>query len=171
MKRFIAAFAIAAALGGCTTYSPAVPEGYDGPLAKVKDSVIAHSEQEADFFYLSAIGERTIENSHVATRQSNNGRGMQMTPVVLERDIPAREDRVTIVGRSDFAADILALINPVYKVEGDITFHPEANRVYVVKGVIRKDYSAVWIEDAESGEIAGEKVEINGSAELGFFGN
>ncbi|MDH3230310.1 MAG: hypothetical protein OEN55_11000 [Alphaproteobacteria bacterium] len=38
-----------------------------------------------------------------------------------------------------------------------------------MKGELGEDYSAVWIEDQQSGEIVGEKIEIHGSAALGFF--
>jgi hypothetical protein len=88
---------------------------------------------------------------------------------MLERDVPAQPASIEIVGRTEYAAPILALTNPVYQVKGVVTFIPEASKRYVVKGVLSADYSAVWIEDMISQQVVGDKVEVNGSAKLGFF--
>lgn len=169
MKRLLLVLVLAGFLEGCVSYSPSVPKGYDGPVVTIKDSVKIHSPRKADFFYLSAVDDRTIKNSLSQTRETNSGRGFNMEPVVLDHEVPVRESRVTIVGRTTYAADILALTNTVYEVKGDIRFLPDSSKAYVVKGVLGEEYSAIWIEDTETGEIAGEKVEIIGSAALGFF--
>ncbi|MDH3230309.1 MAG: hypothetical protein OEN55_10995 [Alphaproteobacteria bacterium] len=129
MRGILTSIVLAAVLSGCVSYSASVPEGYNGPLANVVDSVKVHSEAEADFFYLSAVDDRTIKNSRLETLSVNYGRGFNMTPVVLDHDIPARECRVTIVGRSEFAAPILAFMNTVYEVKGEIPFQPDSDRV------------------------------------------
>lgn len=163
--------ALAIFLSGCfVTYSPSVPEGYAGPLANVKDSADIRSEQEVVFFYLAAIDGADIKNSPTETRIANSGRGFHMTPLVLDHDIPARETTVTIIGRNEYAADILAIMNPVYQVKGDVAFRPDSDGAYIVKGELKEDYSAVWIEDLKTGEIVTTKVEVYGSAKLGFFG-
>jgi len=169
MKGLLVTLALAAVLSGCVSYSPSVPEDYVGALANVKDSVKVHSVQKADFFYLSAVDGRIIRDSRDETVSANYGRGFNMTPVILDHDIPARECRVTIVGRTEYAAPILAFTNTVHEVKGDMPFRPDSDRVYVVKGNLGEDYSAVWIEGEETGEIVGEKIEIHGSAALGFF--
>lgn len=169
MKKILGVLALAAILGGCVSYSASVPDGYDGPLATVKDSVHVYSVQKADFFYLSAVDDRIIKDSLSETESVNYGRGFNMTPVVLDHDIPAQECRVTIIGRTQYAAPILALTNKVYEVRGEVAFRPQSDAVYVVRGELGEDYSAVWLEEEGTGQIVGEKIEVNGSAALGFF--
>jgi hypothetical protein len=167
MRRFVFAVAAALLLASCT--SNPVPEGYDGPLARVTDSVTWLGRSSADFFYLSKIDGRTIDESLSATNRSNSGRGMIMDPVTIDRRVPARTATVTIVGRRHYAAPILEMARTVYQVSGEIEFTPLPDHSYVVKGILSDKYSAVWIEDKDSRETVGRKVEVLGSAKLGFF--
>jgi PBP1b-binding outer membrane lipoprotein LpoB len=169
MRRVLVVLILSITLNGCATYAPSVPDNYNGPIATVKDSVKTYSTKKADFFYLKAIDGNTIEDSRSRTLRVNSGRGLYMEPVVLDRNIPAKECTVTIVGRTVYAAPILALTNTVYEVSGDMVFNPEQNKTYIVKGELGKEYSAVWIEEAESKQIIGKSIEIKGSAELGIF--
>lgn len=156
-------------MGGCAAYAPSVPDGYTGPLAIVKDSVKKHSTSKADFFYLEKIEGNRIEDSRSKTLAVNYGRGMYMEPFVLDRKVPAKMCTVLIVGRTEYAAPILALTNTVYEVSGELTFKPEPGKTYVVVGELGEEYSAVWIEEEESKQVVGNKVEVKGSAALGFF--
>ena len=112
---------MAISLGGCATFAPPVPEGYKGPVAIMKDSVKPYSERKADFFYVAEIDGKRIENSRVRTLSANQGRGVHMTPSLIERDVPARNATFTLVGRTEYAAPILTLTNTVYQVKGAIT--------------------------------------------------
>jgi len=156
-------------LAGCATTTSPIPENYTGPLATVKDSVKPYSAGKADFFYLSDVDGRRIANSRIATRVTNQGRGMYMKPVVLIRQVPAQPSRFKIFGRTEYAAPILALTSTVYQVTGEIQITPEADKTYVVKGELGENYSAVWIEEEGSGRMIGEKVEVKGSAALGML--
>jgi hypothetical protein len=158
--------AILLLLGACTT-AP-VPEGYKGPVARINDTSTPRSGTSVDFFYIAEVNGRRIQNSAISTRQANYGRGFAMTPSVIGRDIPAEPSTVKIVGRTEHAAPILALMKKVYEVSGETQFTPEANQVYTVKGVLKDDYSAVWIENA-AGAVMGQKIEIKGSSTLDFF--
>lgn len=155
-------------LASCT--SNPVPEGYDGPLAHVTDSVKWRSRSSADFFYLSKIDGQSIDESLSATDRSNYGRGMVMDPVTVDRHVPARTATVTMVGRRHYAAPILEMVNSIYQVSGETEFTPLPDHNYIVKGILGEKYSAVWIEDSDTGETVGRKVEVQGSAKLGFFG-
>lgn len=73
------------------------------------------------------------------------------------------------MGRTEYAAPILALTNAVYEVKGVVEISPEAGKTYVVKGGLSEDHSVVWIEDEATSQVVGRKVEVNGSAKLGFF--
>jgi hypothetical protein len=119
-----------------------------------------------DFFYLAKVNGQTIKESRTSTAQANFGRGFNMTPVMVGRDVPAQSATFTITGRSHFAAPILEMMGRVYEVSGDTSFTPLPDRSYAVKGVLRRDYSAVWIEDIQTGEVVGRKIEINGSSTL-----
>jgi hypothetical protein len=56
-----------------------------------------------------------------------------------------------------------------YEVRGDIRVSPVPNGTYVVKGQLSADYSAVWIESVDTGELLGKKIEIKGSAKLNIL--
>jgi hypothetical protein len=153
---------------GCATYNP-IPEGYTGPRATIKESVQVYSNSKADFFYVDAVDGHEIDNSRINTIQRNSGRGMNMTPYLVEREVPARTCTLRLVGRTEYAAPILAMTNPVYQVKGDIQFTPQAGRTYIVNGKLSDTYSAVWIEEEGAGVVADTSIEVKGSAKLGFF--
>ncbi len=165
----VVAAVLLVALGGCATTAPSVPEGYSGPVAIIKDSVKPWSKSKADFFYISEIDDRRIEDSRTRTLRMNQGRGFSMSPSVVERNVPAQKATFTLVGRTEYAAPILALTKTVYQVTGKITFSPETYRNYVVRGELGENYSAVWLEDEASGKTVGEKIEVNGPSKLGVF--
>lgn len=168
-RKFVAATFLMASLGGCATLAPSVPEGYTGPVAVIKDSVKPLSQSKADFFYISEINDQRVEDSRARTLRINQGRGFSMSPSVIERNVPAQKATFTIVGRTEYAAPILALTNTVYQVTGKVTFSPETYRHYVVRGELGQNYSAVWLEDEATGKLIGEKIEVKGSAKLGTF--
>ena len=159
----------AISLGGCATFTPPVPEGYTGPVAIIKDSVKPITQSKADFFYVSEIDGKRIEDSRIKTRGLNQGRGFNMTPSLVERNVPAQKATFTLVGRTEYAAPILALTNTVYQVTGKVTFAPETYRSYVVRGELGENYSAVWLEDEITSKTIGEKIEVNGPSKLGTF--
>ena len=165
--RFVVIVATAATLGACTS-SP-IPDGYTGPIASVTDSMTQRSATSVDIFYLAKIDGRSIDESLSATRSRNYGRGFAMDPVIVSRDVPAREETFTIVGRTDYAAPILALVNKVYEVSGETRFAPEPNKAYMVRGTLGDEGSAVWIEERDSGKLVGRKIEVKGGSTLGFF--
>lgn len=167
-KRLFPIF-IALMLSGCATTEPPVPENYSGPTALIKDSVKKHSTEKSDFFSLEAIDEKDIPNSRISTRIANHGKGFYMEPVLVERRVKAQPAAFKVVARTEYAAPILALTNPVYQVISKVQFSPESGKVYVVKGELGESYSSVWIEDEQSGQVIGDKAEVKGSAALGFF--
>lgn len=167
MLRFALAIVAASLLASCT--SNPVPDDYHGPVARITDSVMSHGPTSGDFFYLSKIDGRSIDESLSATGRANYGRGLLMNPVVIGRPVPAQASTFTIVGRTHYGAPILEMTNTVYQVSGETEFTPAPNRAYVVKGILAEKYSAVWIEDSETGETVGRKVEVQGSAKLSFF--
>ncbi len=93
-----------------------------------------------------------------------------MTPVSAGRLVPASKPIVLrLIARTEYAAPILVLTNPVYQVKGTIDVTLEPNKHYIVRGQLGESSSSVWLEDAETHQVAGKKTEIEGSAKLGFF--
>jgi hypothetical protein len=152
MKRILFWLSILLSLVGCAT--PPVPPGYSGPLATVRDTARSETANRAQFFYLSAIDGQQIDNVLIATRKANSGRGFSITPVDFVRDIPAKAAILTLEGRIGYGAPIQEIVNSatVYKVEKKITFTPESNKAYVVKGSLTADQQEVWLEEAISGK-------------------
>lgn len=169
MKLIISLLFISVGLTGCVTYQPPVPADYVGPRAIIKDSVKVHSNSKADFFHVSQLDGKDIENSLIRTRVFNHGRGIEMTPVVIQREIPARTTKLSIRGRTEYGAPVLAFANAVYEIKGDVEFTPEPNKVYKIQGELGENYSAVWIEEESTNAVVGKKIEVQGSTALGFF--
>jgi hypothetical protein len=167
MKQLLWVGLVSLALSACA-HNP-VPKGYTGPLATIQDSCTVHSKSKADLFYVSKVNGKKIDNSLTTTRIANEGRGLWMKPVVIGRQVPASKAKFTIVGRTEYAAPILALTNTVYEVTGEIEFVPLADRTYIVKGQLGEDYSAVWIEDVQTEAVMCCKIEVKGSAKLGIL--
>jgi hypothetical protein len=157
-------------LAGCVAFSPSVPEGYTGPQARLEDSAKVYSGSKADFFVLSEIDGKSVRNSLHETVRRNHGRGFVMTPYFITHDVVAGQPlKVTVMGRTVYAAPILALTNDVYEIKGVVEFIPQDDGRYLVRGELSPNYSAVWIEDRATNAVVGTKVEIQGSAKVGFW--
>ena len=167
--RISAALVIGSILGGCATVNPSVPVGYTGPTATIKDSVQVNGGSKADFFYAASIDGKAIEESRGKTIQANYGHGMSMNPQLVERQVPVQAMKLELVGRTHHAAPIQSLTSTEYQVKGVISFTPEANKSYVVKGELGEKYSGVWLVEEGSGNVVGNKIEVNGSAALGVL--
>lgn len=133
-------------------------------VALIRDSARFTSEKKADIFFVSKIGDAKIEDSDMRTEQRNRGMGSSMTPVLVERNVPAQLATFTIVGRARYAAPIVELTSGqrLLDVTGTVTFAPQRHRTYVVRGELGERYAAVWIEeelDAGGSRMIGKKVE------------
>lgn len=157
-------------LSGCVTYAPTLPAGYTGPRATIRDTSLTHGASKVEFFIVDKVNGSDVEDSATKTRIANQGRGFMMTPENVQHEVPAgRPITLDIRARTSYAAPILELTMPVYEVKGQITFTPEADRIYAVKGQLGEDYSAVWVEDTTTQQVIDRKIEVRGSAKLGFW--
>jgi len=155
-------------LAGCVT-TDLVPEDYTGPTAIIEDSTVRNTKSQVDFYYLSQVDGKSVENALGNSRMSSSGGGFNMSIAPVDRRVLPQEAVFEIVGRTGYAAPIQSFTNKVYEVKGDVTFTPQERTVYVVKGTLGESYSAVWIEEKETGNLIGEKIEVEGSAALNFF--
>jgi hypothetical protein len=145
------------------------PSNYDFSMATIKDTVHSINSRECELFFVSQIDGKKIEDSHTKTLLLNSGHGLSMTPYTVEREVSVNNATYTIVGRTEYAAPILALANPVYEIKGQVQASLEKDKIYEVHGELGEDYSAVWLEDATDHKVVGEKIEIHGSAKLGIL--
>src|SRR3984957_16257365 len=152
-------------INGCATYEPA-QKGYVGSTAKLADSVTSDGERCASFFFLDAYDGHDVQNALIVTQRRNSGRGMAMTIEGYSRQVPAQEATFHIIGRTHCAAPIIEVGNTVYLIEGDVKVAPQGDGQYAVKGELREDYSAVWVEDVLTGKQRGNKLLVKGSTAL-----
>jgi hypothetical protein len=174
MRGFIrcAAIVLPLAIAACNTMPKPVPDGYTGPTAIIKDSArAAPGDTCGDFFFLHEYDGKAADNALQASARDNAGSGLRMRVVnQFSRPVPARTATIFIIGRTHCAAPIQELTGTVWLVGGKIEINPAGGSVYVIKGELKPDHSAVWIEDEATGTQLGNKLLINGSAKAGFFG-
>jgi hypothetical protein len=169
--RQLSSFVLAGVLlSGCASVQDTASEGYSGPTAQIDDSFNTVSDSKVEFFYVDKLDNHDMRNARAASLMANYGGGMHMTPVSAGRLVPASKPIVLrLIARTEYAAPILVLTNPVYQVKGTIDVTLEPNKHYIVRGQLGESSSSVWLEDAETHQVAGKKTEIEGSAKLGFF--
>lgn len=145
-------------LAGCET-PPLIPDDYDGPVARVYDTVNNVNTTNAHFYELDKVDGKRINGSIASSLSASYGQGSILTVVKESREIPAGEElSLTLLGMRRYAAPFLEIINGSYKVHGELLFTPEVNKSYTVNGELSKEYSVIWIEDAE-GNIVSSKIE------------
>jgi hypothetical protein len=174
MKYYVS-FAVAigaTALAACATTFKPVPDGYQGPTAILKDSSrAAPGDKCGDFFVLYDYNGKEVDNAMQASARDNVGSGPVFSVVKeFSRPVPARTATIFIAGRTHCAAPMMELVGTVHLVGGKVEFTPEADAVYVVKGELTEDHSAVWIEDERNNLQVSNKLLIKGPAPAGFFG-
>lgn len=174
VKSFVAVaiFVGATLLSACETTPKPVPDGYTGLVATLKDSAkVARLDKCGDFFFLNQYNGKDADNGLQASARDNQGTGMIFAVVKeFSRPVPARSATFFIVGRTHCAAPIMEMTGTVLLVGGKVAFTPEPDGVYVIKGELTPNHSAVWIEDEKRGVQVSNKLQINGLAKAGFFG-
>ncbi|HEY1706651.1 MAG TPA: hypothetical protein VGG10_00190 [Rhizomicrobium sp.] len=137
-----------------------IPDGYTGPTAQIRDTSTQRPGTTAlDIFSLEKIGGNEIDNSVLETAEATQGRGMNVSPRIIDRRVPAQDSTFTLHALNYYGAPIQAMFNKVYSVSGDVHFTPMADHIYEVEGVLGADYSAVWIEDEVTHQVMDHKIE------------
>ncbi|TMP26982.1 hypothetical protein CWB99_10370 [Pseudoalteromonas rubra] len=153
-------FLLAIVITGCATLHSPIPKDYDGATSLFLSSENKTEDSGTHLFYLEKVNNKEIYNAAMATRNSSQGQGFHLTTNLLETVVPSQKATFTIVGTTIYAAPIQTLTNETLSVRGNITFVPERYTDYVVKGTLSKEYSAVWVENKETGVLVSEKVEL-----------
>ncbi len=153
-------------LAGCTSFSgfqPATPDGYDGPTVNVADQVRQVNTDLVHVFEMTQLDGRRLLSTSIATLQANQGRGFGAAPVALSNEVPPRPARVRLQAVTQYATPLLAMANPTFRVEGDVTFSPEAGQRYRVAGRVTAKTCAVWVEDTATGQAVTAEVTGKGT--------
>ncbi len=135
----------------------AIPEGYTGPVAVVKETAVRVDSGKAQMFYLSKIdGVHMTDNSASKSFSRSYGKGNNLTIVDTPYEIPAEEHIYTLVGGHVWAMDGRGMFEAGLTVTGDIAFTPVEGRTYLIDGSLSKEVSIVRIKDTVTGEIIAE---------------
>lgn len=119
---------------------------------------------------VEAIDGASVHDSISETVRRNSGRGMSLTPQLVDRPVIADKPlKVSVRGRTKYGAPISEMTNTIYQIKEVVSFVPAANVRYVVRGMMTETGSSVWIEEAGSAKVVGDKVEVKGSTKLGFM--
>ena len=89
-----------------------------------------------------------------------------MTTEDYSRSVPAREATFHLKGRTHCAAPIIEVADTIYLIEGDVKLAPQGDGQYMIKGELRDDHSAVWVEEASTHKQLGNKLVVKGSTAL-----
>lgn len=149
-------------LVACSVLQEPLPKGYTGPTAELVDSGFREDHAKAQIFAATEIDGRPIKNAIIDTRRASEGQGFTVSPTPTQRAIPTQPIKVMIEGTHQTGAPIHEIASRAagtfFSVEGVVDFKPEAGKRYVVKGELKKEGSAVWIEELDTGKVVTEKV-------------
>lgn len=141
----------------------ATAESHADGTAIVSDSFAAYESdiilkgEKVDVFFISEVDGKRVQNAWTRTSMANVEPAFAMRKVEHQHRLPAKTLRVKIEGRV-FNGKLMGYIfNPSYSVSGIVAFKPVAGKRYVVRGVLRKKGSVVWIETA-GGQVVTKKV-------------
>lgn len=150
MKKYLSLILLVA-LVGCT-HNP-IPEGYDGPTARITDTYQNKEATSAHYFALNKVNKKLVKSSFGETRQKNSGRGTVFTPVMVSREVLPQEQEFNIQAFLFYPTDALSLFSENRFVEKNVIFKPEAGEEYFVKGVLLPDETDVWVENSQGNQV------------------
>jgi hypothetical protein len=157
LKNIIVLISTLILMTGCVAFKSPLPVGYSGATTTISDSYSDHEGSTAHFYIVNKINGLFIEDSGYKTRVANSGRGFNMTPTMVSREVATIEQIITIAGFVQFATDGQAMFGDSMLVSGDIKFTPNVNETYKVNGKLGESGSEVWLENSK-GEIVSEVV-------------
>ncbi len=158
--RLVTALFALVALAACSgqDFADPMPSGYEGPKARIYDSYSHNASSSAHFFVVNAVNGQPIEDSGHRTKSAMAGRSLTMRPQMVGRWVPAEEQTFTITGYVQYSSKAQEMMGEDMTVTGDITFKPNPNGRYKVKGKLSEEISYVWIEDHRGVQV-GDKIE------------
>ncbi|MGQ2966941.1 hypothetical protein [Methylophilus sp.] len=136
-----------------------LPLDADFSKALIKDSFKSHAVDKVDFFYVETIAGKSIKNSRINSIEVNRGKGARIYPALIDRQVSANKPvTLGLAAKTQYGAPIQELFKKVYQVKGEITFTPQKDKKYVVKGQLAEGAASVWLEDAETHQVMDKKI-------------
>lgn len=134
---------------GCTNYQPIIPKGYKGGVSTISDTFTQVGRGEVQIFYVESINGNPVHNALDVTYQISHNKGMTIYPSGSIRDIPSEPLKITIVGQNYHAAPLGQWLDSknLHTIKETLSFHPKSEIDYLVKGALKNNYHAIWIED------------------------
>ncbi len=151
-------------LTSCAEQPP--PSTFTGPVAHLSMTEYARGSFAANVAIVKKINGQDFQGEIDPTQPAPDTPLNPQTGILSTVDIPAGPGTYSVAGYSIFQAPIFALAAPEYCIAGDIKFTPAVNTSYILKGIFTPAYSALWIEDATTKAVEGNKIEIHGSATI-----
>lgn len=137
-----------------------VPADYAGPTATVVDTASGGGSDGGVFFVLAQVDGKMVRNSLDESSAASQGRGFLLTIQHVQRRVFAGKTRLKLLARVAYAAPIQEIFRAgrIYSVQGEVEVDLKRDRRYRVNGVLDAFRREVWLEEAESGEIVGQKI-------------
>ena len=159
-------------LTGCAANAPSVPEGYKGAIATIDDSAIKQSRSRGHLFYVEKINGNKVHNAYVATQDASFNNGPRIAVKGASRPVPAQPLSLHLVGQVHHGAPIGYVFGAGsnYRVDGEVSFTPEAGQRYRVSGRLAEASSAVWVEDINGNIVSPVLERKAGSDEVAVSG-
>jgi len=151
-------------LASCTVQPP--PPAFTGPVAHLSMTEIARNPFAANVAIVKKINGQDFRDEIDPGQPPPDTPLNPRTGTIATADIPAGPGTYSVAGYSIFQAPIFAIAMAEYCIAGDIKFTPVANANYILKGSFTPTYSALWIQDATTNAIEGNKIEIHGAATI-----
>ncbi len=131
-------------------------------VATIADSWFSEGSKKAQLFMVTEVDGQSIQNSDTESSSLSKGAGARLYIAITARDVPAKPLKLKLVATHITGAPIHGLFSQAagtfYSVNGVVDFTPTAGGKYVVKGVLKKEGSSVWIEDKVTGQVVTEKI-------------
>jgi hypothetical protein len=123
------------------------------------------------FFVVEQIDGERVRNAVDNSLRASAGRGADLTIVGGERNAPARRVKLQLRATHTHAAPVLSIVRAIFRgpspdVVGEIDVDLQPGRRYRVNGVLDVLRREVWLENALSGEIVGERIVLPPDPEI-----
>lgn len=145
-------------LHGCVTTPPPPPTG---PVAQLTDSSEGGGTSGGTFYFLAEVdGRPTATDALRASLGASRGRGANMVMQGATRLVPAGRRELKLEARHAYAAPIQGLFqrSGPEPVEGKLSVELQDGKHYRVAGRLDAMRSEVWLEEADTGRIVGDKI-------------
>jgi hypothetical protein len=169
MQKNYAVMLTALLLSSCVAPTPP-PPAFTGSVAFLSMTSVTRGPFAENVFIVSAINGQPFAGEIYPSEPPPDVSLSPITGPLTSVTIPASQPtRFTLSGYSVFQAPIFAMTMADYTLSGDINFVPVAGQNYTVKGTFTPSYSALWIENEDTGQLAAPKLEVHGSAKVPLF--